>query len=69
MRSKIAEYAIARGFLADCKQEGYATHFIESPSYFDAIQKILYETGILMCFVMHPAEEYLARKIQACIQK
>ncbi len=64
IRSKIAEYAIAREFLSDCERYGYRTHWIEADSYREGIEIFVKKTGITDIVSMHSSEEYLARKIQ-----
>jgi hypothetical protein len=44
IRSKIAEYAIARSFLDECKKSGYTTHWIEANSYSEGIEKFAQES-------------------------
>ena len=66
-RSLIAEYAIAREFLAECEKLGYATHWIEADSYSIGIEKFAQESGITDIISMRSSEEYLARKIDAYI--
>jgi deoxyribodipyrimidine photolyase-related protein len=67
IRSKIAEYAIARGFLADCQKAGYQTHWIEAQSYREGIEAFIARTGITDIISMRSSEEYLARKIEKFI--
>lgn len=64
IRSKIAEYAIAKAFLADCMKAGYRTHWIEALSYREGIEKFVSKTSITDIVSMRSSEEYLARKIE-----
>ena len=66
-RSLIAEYAIAREFLAECEKLGYATHWIEADSYSIGIEKFVQKSGITDIISMRSSEEYLARKIDIYI--
>jgi deoxyribodipyrimidine photolyase-related protein len=65
MRSRIAEYAIAKSFLTDCVKLGYQTHWIECTSYKEGIEKYRAEQSIENIILMRPSEEYLARRIES----
>jgi deoxyribodipyrimidine photolyase-like uncharacterized protein len=65
MRSRIAEYAIAKSFFADCAKLGYQTHWIECTSYKEGIEKYREEQSIENIILMRPSEEYLARRIES----
>ena len=67
IRSKIAEYAIAREFLLECDNSGYTTHWIETPSYREGIERFARDTDITDIVSMRSSEEYLARKIDRYI--
>jgi Deoxyribodipyrimidine photo-lyase-related protein len=67
IRSKIAEYAIAKAFLADCVKAGYRTHWIEAESYTKGIEQFIVKTSIINIISMRSSEEYLARKIEKYI--
>lgn len=64
IRSKIAEYAIAKAFLADCEKAGYRTHWIEAENYKNGIIEFVSKTSITDIVSMRSSEEYLARKIE-----
>jgi hypothetical protein len=67
IRSKIAEYAIAREFLDECEKLGYRTHWIEAHSYREGIELFIQKSGITDIVSMRSSEEYLARKIEKYI--
>lgn len=65
VRSKVAEYAIAREFLDACRESGYTTHWIEATSYAEGIETFVQKTGIRNIVSMRSSEVYLERKIEA----
>ncbi len=67
IRSRIAEYAIAKAFLDECERAGYRTYWIEALGYRDGIEKFISETSITDIISMRSSEEYLARKIEKYI--
>lgn len=67
IRSKIAEYSIAKAFLTDCEKHGYTTHWLEADSYSEGVEKFVQKSGISDIISMRSSEEYLARKIDAYI--
>lgn len=63
VRSKIAEYAMAKWFLDECRRLGYAVHWIEARSYREGLEALVRKTGAREILTMRSSEEYLARKI------
>ncbi len=64
MRSKVAEYAIAKWYLDTCESLWYRVHWIESQNYKDGIYEFVKKTEITNIVLMRPSEEYLAKKIE-----
>jgi len=65
IRSRIAEYAIARAFLDECISLGYETHWVECESYCDGVSDFLNQYNISQILLMRPSEEFLARRIES----
>lgn len=63
IRSKIAEYAMAKSFLKSCQESGYSIHWIEAKNYTEGLDQFIVKTGITEIISMRSSEEYLARKI------